>query len=524
MRKSLAWLMQLAAFRQVSASAGPSPTAPTGLSAAAASSSRIDLSWGASTETGGTISQYLIERCAGNGCTSFTQVGSSGTTSFSDSGLSGSTSYTYRVRAQDSTGTVGPYSNTATATTLAPVVPTAPSSLLASTVSNTQISLSWGATTEAGGTIGQYLIERCAGNGCTGFTQVGTSTTTSFNDSGLAGSTTYSYRVRAQDTSGNDGPYSNVASTSTTAPTLTAPTSLTASAASNTQVNLAWGAASETGGSISQYLIERCQGAGCSSFAQVGTSTTTSYSDTGLSASTSYTYRVRATDTLGDLGPYSGTASATTAAPLPQIAFVQSNYATPQSSQTTVSVYFKNAQTGGDLNVVVVGWNDSTQTITSVTDTSGNVYNLAVGPTVQSGHATQAIYYAPNIASAAAGVNAVTVTFSGGAAYPDVRVAEYGGITTTSPLDVTASAQGSSLQSSSGSATTTVARELIIGANLVQTSTQKAGSGFTSRTITVPDGDILEDEIVSATGTYTATAPLNKSGLWIMQMATFRGQ
>src|SRR6267378_8239078 len=67
----------------------------------------------------------------------------------------------------------------------------------------------------------------------------------------------------------------------TTPPTapggLTAPSTLTATAAGNTQINLSWRAATETGGTITQYLIERCQGSTCSNFVQVGTSTTTTF-------------------------------------------------------------------------------------------------------------------------------------------------------------------------------------------------------------------------------------------------------
>ena len=56
--------------------------------------------------------------------------------------------------------------------------------------------------------------------------------------------------------------------------------------------------------------MERCQGAGCTSFAQIATPTATTYSDTGLAAG-SYSYRVRATDAAGNLSPYSNVASAT---------------------------------------------------------------------------------------------------------------------------------------------------------------------------------------------------------------------
>jgi chitodextrinase len=520
------WLMQMATFRMSGGGGTAAPTAPSGLSATANGSSEIDLSWGASTESGGTIVQYVIERCQGAGCGNFAQIGATAALTFADqdtaSPLAPSTTYTYRVRAQDALGTSGPYSNLASATTAAAIAPTAPTALAATAAGNTQISLSWGAASETGGTISAYLIERCQGSGCSNFVQIGTSGTLSFGDSGLRGSTSYSYRVRAQDGSGNIGPYSGIATATTAAPVLTAPTSLTASPASSSQINLTWGAASETGGTISAYLIERCQGSGCSTFTQVASASGTSFNDTGLTASTAYSYRVRATDAAGDLGPYSNSAGATTAAASANpITFVQQNFATPQGSQSTVTVRFPFAQQPGDLNVVVVGfWNDASVTVGTVSDSSGNVYQLAVGPTIYSGTATQAIYYAKNIV--ASGANTVTVSFNASALYPDIRILEYSGLDTTSPLDVTAAATGSGTLASSGAATTTVANELIFGADLTGTHATGAGVGFTSRMITVPDGDIAEDSIVTATGSYTATAPNSPASPWIMQMATFR--
>jgi len=99
----------------------------------------------------------------------------------------------------------------------------------------------------------------------------------------------------------------------TTAPTT--PGSASATAASSSQINVSWGASTDTGGSgLSGYRIERCSGAGCSNFAEVGTSATTSYSSTGLSASTSYSFRVRAYDGAGNNSGYTNTASATTQA------------------------------------------------------------------------------------------------------------------------------------------------------------------------------------------------------------------
>ncbi len=204
------------------------------------------------------------------------------------------------------------------------------------------------------------------------------------------------------------------------------------------------------------------------------------------------------------------------------ITFVQVNSAVPQTPQTSVTVKYTKAQTAGDLNVVVVGWNDSTSQISSVADSAGNTYSLAVGPAVQTGTATQAIYYAKNIVSAAANANTVTVTFNTAAKSADIRIAEYAGLDLANPVDVAVAGQGSSATSSSGSVTTSNANDLLVGANLVQSTTKSAGTGYTKRVITSQDGDILEDSIVTTTGSYSATASLASSSQWIMQMVAFR--
>ena len=204
------------------------------------------------------------------------------------------------------------------------------------------------------------------------------------------------------------------------------------------------------------------------------------------------------------------------------IGFVQVASATPQSSQTSVLVSYPQAQTAGDLNLVVVGWNDTSATVQSVTDSVGNSYALAAGPLTGTA-LTQSIYYAKNILAAS---NSVTVTFSKAAASPDVRILEYKGLNTTAPLDVTAGASGTSGSNatvSSGSATTTSANELILGAGITNGAFSTAGTSFKAEVITA-DGDIAEDEVVSATGSYSATASLGAYGsqTWIMQMVTLK--
>src|SRR5439155_3312402 len=111
--------------------------------------------------------------------------------------------------------------------------------------------------------------------------------TTSYSDTGLAASTSYGYRVRATDAAGNLSGYSNTATTTTLAAAdttpPTAPSSLTATAASTTQINLAWTASTDNVG-VTGYLVERCQGSGCTTFAQIASVTTTTFNNTGLTA------------------------------------------------------------------------------------------------------------------------------------------------------------------------------------------------------------------------------------------------
>jgi hypothetical protein len=204
------------------------------------------------------------------------------------------------------------------------------------------------------------------------------------------------------------------------------------------------------------------------------------------------------------------------------VKYIQSAYATPQTQQQTVPVSYLAAQTSGNLNVVIVGWNDTASVVNSVKDSEGNVYQRAVGPTLLAGYLSQAIYYCPNILAASAGSNAVTVGFNQPASYVDVRILEYSGISQANPVDGFASAVGNSTTSSSGVLATTSASDLLIGANMVLTGTLGAGTGFTQRLLT-PDGDIVEDNVVTSAGSYSATTTLSPpSNGWDMQMVAFR--
>ena len=327
------------------------PTQPGTLSTNVVSASEVDLSWGASTDNVG-VTGYRIERCSGTGCTNFAQIGTTtGTgTTYKDTTTVASTTYSHRVRATDAAGNLSTYSNTASATTPTPdtTPPTQPGTLSTNVVSGTEVDLSWGASTDNVGVTG-YQVERCSGSGCTNFAQIGTTTGTgtTYKDTTVSAGTSYSYRVRATDAAGNLSTYSNTANATTPAPDTTPPTqpgTLSTNVVGAGEVDLSWGASTDDTG-VTGYKVERCSGSGCTNFAQIGTTTGTgtNYKDTTTVASTTYSYRVRATDAAGNLSTYSNTASATTpAGPSGLVAA----YAFDEGTGTTVTDASGNGNTG----------------------------------------------------------------------------------------------------------------------------------------------------------------------------------
>ncbi len=295
------------------------PSKPGSLLATAAASDRVELSWDPASDDRGVV-RYELERCGGEGCTDFAHLTDTPDTAYSDASAAPSTSYTYRVRAADAAGNLGPFSDTATATTPAPPdlePPSKPGSLLATAAASDRVELSWDPASDDRGVV-RYELERCGGEGCTDFAHLTDTPDTAYSDASAAPSTSYTYRVRAADAAGNLGPFSDTATATTPAPPdlepPSKPGSLLATAAASDRVELSWDPASDDRGVV-RYELERCGGEGCTDFAHLTDTPDTAYSDASAAPSTSYTYRVRAADAAGNLGPFSDTATATTPAP-----------------------------------------------------------------------------------------------------------------------------------------------------------------------------------------------------------------
>lgn len=260
----------LAGAPGVGATATSAPPAPTGLHATGVSASQIALTWNA---VHGAQSYLVLRSLASIG--PFTTVGSPTTATFADTGLSAGTKYYYEAKAVNATGP-SPASLIAAALT----IPAAPSGLTAKAVSTGQINLTWTAVTGAA----SYVVSRSTGGP---FTAVGAPHPASFADTGLSAATTYFFVVQAKNGSGlsaNSGETLAI-----TAPV--APVGLSATVVSSSQVSLAW---SPVTGATGYRVLHATVSGG--PYKSVGTPTTTSFMDNGLSPATTYYYTVQATN------------------------------------------------------------------------------------------------------------------------------------------------------------------------------------------------------------------------------------
>ena len=216
------------------------------------------------------------------------------------SGLTASTTYHFAVVSTDAGG------NTSTSTdqtlaTLATSTPPVISAISSGTPTTTAATITWNTDQSSNSEVVWGLT---TGYGSAS-SSAGFVTSHSISLSGLATSTAYHYAVVSTNVFGATATSSDQTFTTasgapdTTAPTT--PTGLTATAVSSSQINLSWTASTDNGGgdAVTGYQVFR-------DGTQVATSSTNSYSDTGLQNATLHSYWIAAVDTAGNVSTSTG--------------------------------------------------------------------------------------------------------------------------------------------------------------------------------------------------------------------------
>jgi fibronectin type 3 domain-containing protein len=309
------------------------------------------------------------------------------------SGLAASTRYYVQVSASNSAGSSAA-SSPVSATTLAPSVqPPAAPILTAAARSDTSIQISWQQVQNAA----SYIIERAAAS--TGpYSVACTTAALTWTDAKLVSSTPYFYRGKAFNSAGVSG-YSAVvsATTSTAAPAV--PAGVTATAVSSSSITISWTAVTGATG----YIIYG--GTSLTSLAQLATATATTYSNTGLTAATTYYYAVAATNAGGTSAQSAGV-SATTQSAAPS---APTGVTATAVSSSSITVSW--AAVSGATGYVVYGGTSSTSlaqlaTATATTYsntglTAATTYYYAVAATNAGGTSTRSTVVSAATQSAA---------------------------------------------------------------------------------------------------------------------------
>jgi endo-1,4-beta-xylanase len=194
--------------------------------------------------------------------------------------------------------------------------PSVPANLTAPATTASSISLAWTASTDNVAVTGYQILRAPGASGGT-FAQIATASSNSFVNTGLTANTTFRYQVRATDAAGNVSAVSNAVTATTQtggggdtqAPSV--PANLAAPSTTTSSISLAWTASTDNV-AVTGYQILRAPGASGGTFAQIATSSTSSFVNTGLAANTTFRYQVRATDAAGNVSAVSNTATATT--------------------------------------------------------------------------------------------------------------------------------------------------------------------------------------------------------------------
>ncbi len=316
------------------------PSTPMGLSATALSSSQIRLTWNASTDNVG-VAGYDIYDCRGNSCKKLNALTKVSGTTYQVNSLSAGTTYRFAIDAFDAAGNLSGKTGTVSVATPSVAPPTYTLSVTKSGAGSGTVSgggINCGATCSAtitGGTPITLTATPASGSSFAGW-------------SGACNGTASSCALTINANTAVSATFSIAADTS--APSI--PASISANVVSANQINLSWSASTDNVG-VTGYKVFR-------GGVQIGTTAQTSYGDTGLSPSTSYTYSVSAYDAAGNNSGQSASVTATTQ-PLSSTKFQLNDRVTVSSgplnvrATPSISATLVGTQNTGALGTIIGG-------------------------------------------------------------------------------------------------------------------------------------------------------------------------
>ena len=235
--------------------------------------------------------------------TGYSLLGTTTSTSYVNTGAAAGITYYYKVCAVNSAGTSA-YSNIVSGRAKA-AIPAAPRVTIGNSSASGKPQLTWAAVDGAA----KYEIYRSTQQS-TGFTLLGTTTSTNYVNTGAAVGKTYYYKVRALNVDGAAGAYSSTVSGAAKAVAPAAPT-VTMTHSDSGKPKLTWSAVS----GAASYRVYRSESRG-TGYSLLGTTTSTSYVNTGAAVGKTYYYRVKAVNSAGT-SAYSNIVSGTARTPAP---------------------------------------------------------------------------------------------------------------------------------------------------------------------------------------------------------------
>ena len=235
--------------------------------------------------------------------TGYSLLGTTTSTSYVNTGAAAGKTYYYKVCAVNSAGTSA-YSNIVSGRAKA-AIPAAPRVTIGNSSASGKPQLTWAAVDGAA----KYEIYRSTQQS-TGYSLLGTTTSTSYVNTGAAVGKTYYYKVRALNVDGAAGAYSSTVSGAAKAVAPAAPT-VTMTYSDGGKPKLTWSAVS----GAASYRVYRSESRG-TGYSLLGTTTSTSYVNTGAAVGKTYYYRVKAVNSAGT-SAYSNIVSGTARTPAP---------------------------------------------------------------------------------------------------------------------------------------------------------------------------------------------------------------